>query len=128
MAQSDRIVLENQKPGTPQSVWDLSGPGSTNIEGFASQFSVNIGETVNFKINTDSSHYRLEIYRLGYYDGMGARLVGTIDHTGANPAQPAPLRDAATNMVDAGNWSVTDSWQIPSDAVSGVYFAKLVRE
>ena len=80
-----------------------------------------------FKINTDSDNYRLDIYRLGYYDGDGARLVGSIQHNGA-VTQPSPIVDLSTATVDAGNWSVTDSWQIPSDAVSGVYIAKLVRE
>ena len=36
--------------------------------------------------------------------------------------------DLSTGVVDAGNWSVTDTWQTPSDLVSGVYIAKLVRE
>ncbi|WP_225703695.1 DUF4082 domain-containing protein [Bradyrhizobium cenepequi] len=121
------IVLENQKQGTPQSVWDIDGAGSSNIEGFATDISVNIGNRVDFKINTDSSDYRIEIYRLGYYGGMGARLVTTIQHTGVQN-QPAPLRDAATGLVDAGNWSVSASWNVPGDAVSGVYIAKLVRE
>jgi hypothetical protein len=127
MAQSEKIVLENQKLGNPESEWGLSAPASTNIEGFAEQFSVNIGSQVNFKINTDASNYRVEIYRLGYYDGMGARLVGTIDHHGAE-VQPAALRDAQTNMVDAANWHVTDAWTVPNDAVSGVYMAKIIRE
>ncbi len=102
------IVLENQKPGTPQSQWQLSGPGSTNIEGF-SQISANVGQTVNFKINTDSNHYRVDIYRLGYYGGNGARLVTTIDHQAASGTnQPNPFSDPATGEVDAGNWNVTE--------------------
>ena len=128
MAQSDKIVLENQKQGTPQSEWDLSGPGSKDIEGFASEFSVNVDETVEFKIDTVATDYRIEIYRLGYYGGDGARLVETINHQGANPPQPEPLRDNDTNLVDAGNWQVTDTWDMPADIVSGVYIAKLVRQ
>ena len=127
MAQSEKIVLENQKLGNPESEWGLSAPASTNIEGFAEQFSVNVGSQVNFKINTDASNYRVEIYRLGYYDGLGARLVGTIEHQGAE-VQPVALRDAQTNMVDAANWHVTDAWAVPNDAVSGVYMAKIIRE
>lgn len=121
------IVLENQKPGNPQSEWDIVGAGSSNIEGFATDISVNRGNRVDFKINTDSSDYRIDIYRLGYYGGMGARKVATIQHTGVQN-QPAPLRDATTGLVDAGNWSVSASWDIPADAVSGVYIAKLVRQ
>ena len=121
------IVLENQKQGTPQSVWDIDGAGSSNIEGFATDISVDNGNRIDFKINTNSSNYRIEIYRLGYYGGMGARLVTTIQHTGVQN-QPNPLRDATTGLVDAGNWSVSASWNVPVDAVSGVYIAKLVRQ
>jgi ligand-binding SRPBCC domain-containing protein len=126
-AATNPIVLENQKPGNPQSEWDIDGAGSSNIEGFATDISVNRGTKVDFKINTNSSNYRVDIYRLGYYGGMGARKVATIQHTGVQN-QPTPLRDASTGLVDAGNWSVSASWNIPADAVSGVYIAKLVRQ
>ena len=58
---------------------------------------------------------------------MGARKVATIQHTGVQN-QPTPLRDATTGLVDAGNWAVSASWDVPADAVSGVYIAKLVRQ
>ena len=130
MASSEAIVLENQKQGNPESDWGLSlGTASTNIEGYAKDLSVNVGGTVDFKINTDATDYRIEIYRLGYYNGDGARLVGTIQHEDANaPIQPKPLYDRSTGLVDAGNWSVTDTWDMPDDLISGVYLAKLVRE
>jgi VCBS repeat-containing protein len=121
------IVLENQKPGNPESEWGIVGAGDSNIEGFATDISVNRGSTANFKINTNSNNYRIDIYRMGYYGGMGARKVATIQRTGLQN-QPAPLRDAATGAVDAGNWAVSASWAVPADAVSGVYIAKLVRQ
>ena len=124
---SNAIVLENQKQGNPESEWGISGSGSTNIEGFATDISVDNGNTVSFKINTNSTNYRIDIYRLGYYGGMGARKVTTIQHTGLQ-TQPNPLRNATTGTVDAGNWAVSASWTVPSDAVSGVYIAKLVRQ
>jgi hypothetical protein len=120
------IALENEKPGSPESEWGIDGPASTNIEGFATDISVNHGSTINFKINTDSSDYRIDIYRLGYYGGMGATKVTSIEHTGVQ-SQPAPLVDPTTGEVDAGNWSVSASWDVPADAVSGVYIAKLTR-
>ncbi|KAB0680368.1 N,N-dimethylformamidase beta subunit family domain-containing protein [Aureimonas leprariae] len=121
------ISIENQKLGNPESEWGIDGAGSSNIEGFATDISVNHGQTINFKINTNSTDYRIDIYRLGYYGGLGARKVGTIQHSGLQ-TQPAPLRNAATGAVDAGNWSVSASWDVPADAVSGVYIAKLVRQ
>ena len=124
---SNEIVLENQKQGNPESEWGLANGPSSSIEGFTADISADVGGAVQFKINTDSTHYRLDIYRLGYYDGDGARLVGSIDHNGA-VNQPAPIVNLTTGTVDAGNWGVTDTWNVPTDAVSGVYIAKLVRE
>ena len=125
------IVLENQLPGTPQSVWAINGNinnkgNDAAIEGFATSMSIAPGQTENFKILTGSTQYRIDIYRLGYYGGNGARLVSTqtVNLTKAQ-AQPTALFDPATNQVDAGNWSVSASWAVPTTAVSGVYFAKL---
>ncbi|RFB85568.1 adhesin, partial [Rhizobium leguminosarum bv. trifolii] len=126
-AASNAIVLENQKQGNPESEWGIDGAGSTNIEGFATDISVDNGKTISFKINTNSTNYRIDIYRLGYYGGMGARKVATMQHTGLQ-TQPSPLRNATTGTVDAGNWAVSASWTVPDDAVSGVYIAKLVRQ
>ncbi|BCH29004.1 hypothetical protein MesoLjLc_09340 [Mesorhizobium sp. L-8-10] len=126
-ATNNPIVLENQKPGNPESEWGIVGAGDSNIEGFATDISVDRGQTISFKIDTNSNNYRIDIYRLGYYGGMGARKVATIQRTGLQN-QPAPLYNAATGTVDAGNWAVSASWAVPADAVSGVYIAKLVRQ
>src|ERR1700730_16388060 len=123
------IVLENQKQGTPQSVWQINpGQDSTKLEGFTTAISTNIGSTVQFKIDdlTGNPNYQIQIYRLGYYGGDGARLITTLQHT-TSVAQPAPITNPATGEVDAGNWSVTDSWNIPSSTVSGVYVANVVQ-
>ncbi|WEJ59332.1 DUF4082 domain-containing protein [Devosia sp. FJ2-5-3] len=126
-AAPNAIVLENMKQGTPESEWLIDQHDST-IEGFASQFTLNHGETVDFKISTDSKNYKIDVYRLGYYNGDGARLMHTINRNLTTAqSQPLPIFDPETKLVDAGNWSVTASWDIPDDAVSGVYFAKLTR-
>ena len=127
-ASTNPIVLENMLPGSPESEWGIDGGGSANIEGFATDISVDHGNTISFKINTDSTNYRIDIYRLGYYGGDGARKVETFDVSLATAQdQPIPLFDPATKLVDAGNWSISATWDVPADAVSGVYFAKLTR-
>ena len=71
----------------------------------------------------------LDIYRMGYYGGMGARKVATVLPSATLPqTQPTCLTDAATGLIDCGNWAVSASWAVPADAVSGIYFAKLMRE
>jgi hypothetical protein len=118
------IVTENQLAGTPQSTWDISGTGSQTLQGFTTDISVNHGSTINFKIKSATNKWKIDIYRLGYYQGNGARLITTIQMTKAQ-TQPAPIFDATTGQIDAGNWAVTASWAVPASAVSGVYLAKL---
>ena len=78
---------------------------------------------------TDSTDYRLDIYRLGYYGGDGARKVATVQPSAPLPqTQPACVTEPTTGLVDCGNWAVSASWAVPADAVSGIYIAKLVRE
>ncbi len=123
------IIAENSLPGASPDEWDIVGSGSANIQGFAAQFSVNHGERVDFKIDTDASDYRIDIYRTGYYDGLGAREVATINpQASLANNQPEALVDYETGLVDAGNMRVSASWNVPQTAVSGVYVAKLVRE
>ncbi len=122
------IVCENGKTGNPPSEWDISGAGDASIQGFATDISVNRGNTVNFKINSTASAYRLDIYRMGYYGGNGARKIATIPSTGTLPqqTQPACLNNA-TGLIDCGNWAVSASWPVPANATSGIYFARAVR-
>jgi hypothetical protein len=138
-ATANSIVLENRLTGAPQTQWDLSGKGQYSgfgqnttgvthyIEGYADNISVNRGQTINFKVNTDCKNYRIDIYRLGYYQSFGARKITTIPMSSA-AVQPTPLTNAALGLVDAGNWSITTSWAVPSTSVSGVYIAHLVRQ
>src|SRR5215470_11082115 len=46
------IACENTLPGDPPSDWQVSGAGDPTIQGFATSMSVNVGQTVFFKINT----------------------------------------------------------------------------
>ncbi|MFI5131318.1 MAG: N,N-dimethylformamidase beta subunit family domain-containing protein, partial [Chitinophagales bacterium] len=122
------IVTENALTGNPSSEWDIAGAGDLSIQGFATDISINKGQTVRFKISTNATAYTINIYRLGYYNGNGARRVGTGTVTATLPqTQPAPITDGVTGRVDCGNWSESASWNIPSTAVSGIYLAKLIR-
>ena len=126
---SNPIACENSKPGNPASEWDVTGSGDSSIQGFATDISVDQGETVRFKVDTAASDYRLDIYRLGYYGGAGARYITTVQPSAALPqAQPACAEDPSTGLIDCGTWAESASWAVPADAVSGIYLAKLVRE
>ncbi|MBL1262769.1 N,N-dimethylformamidase beta subunit family domain-containing protein, partial [Methylomicrobium sp. RS1] len=127
---SNPIVCENAKAGNPASEWNITGAGDVTIQGFATDISVNKGGTVGFKISTPASAYRLDIYRMGYYGGNGARKVATVNGTGSQNragGNPTSCLTNNTGLIDCGNWSVSTSWQVPADAVSGIYFARAVR-
>ena len=124
------IACENSLPGDPPSDWQIDGSGDSTIQGFATSMSVNVGQTISFKIKTPASSYHIDILRLGYYQGNGARKItsGLRPSAGLPQSQPACLTDASTGLIDCGNWGVSASWTVPSTAVSGLYIAHLVRD
>jgi hypothetical protein len=120
------IPCENAKAGTDPSVSQVDGADDASIMGFATNISVNAGANISFKINTSSSNYAIGIYRIGYYQGLGARQITTISPSVPLPqSQPACLTVAATGLIDCGNWAVSATWSVPGNAVSGVYYALL---
>lgn len=123
------IVCENSKPGSPWDEWEVTGAGDDSIQGFATDISVNVGHTVDFKIDTDATDYSIDIYRTGWYQGLGARKIASVSPSAHLPQkQPECLSDVSTELTDCGTWAVSASWSVPADAVSGVYIAKLTRK
>jgi hypothetical protein len=121
------IDCENRQPGVSPLEWDLPNKdaGDSSLQGFATSMSVNAGETVRFKIDTLHT-YKIDIYRLGYYQGNGARHIATVSDT-VTTDQPVCMSDPLTGLYDCGNWSVSASWLVPATAVSGIYIAKLAK-
>ena len=72
-AGGNKIACENSKPGTDPDIWDIQGAGDSSIQGFATDISVNVGQRIDFKIATTASSYTIDIYRTGWYQGLGAR-------------------------------------------------------
>jgi hypothetical protein len=124
------VACENEKPGSAPSAWQVNGAGDASIQGYATSMSVNKGATIRFKIKTTASNYHIDFYRLGYYQGNGARLQASgIRPTATLPqTQPNCQTTAATGLIDCGNWGVSASWTVPAASVSGVYIARLVRD
>src|SRR4051812_46186362 len=103
------VACENALAGTPPGTWQVTGAGDSSIQGFATAMGVNKGDTIRFKISTPSSSYHIDVYRLGYYQGNGARLwAGGIRPSASLPqTQPACLTAASTGLIDCGNWAVS---------------------
>jgi hypothetical protein len=123
-AGSNPVACENSLPGTPMSQW-YSPSAWGDIAGFSTAQSVQPGQTISFKVSSPAA-YKVEIFRLGWYGGDGARLMPTSPAT-VFPAvaQPDCAKNIPTGEVDCGNWTVTAAWDVPSNAVSGIYLADL---
>ena len=122
------IALENQKPGTMN--WLLTSPAQNReIEGYASLTSVNRGGQINLLVNTTNLTYLLEVFRIGWYGGTGAReLLGPATNSGC--IQPMPARDPDTGLIEC-NWTNPFTLNIPAtpgdptDWASGTYLVRL---
>ncbi len=129
------IQRENAKPGTRD--WLLTKtrtlPGKINnillngrsqvIEGYCSANSVRAGEKLQIMVSANpESAFKLEIFRTGYYNGDGARLVKTFDSLKGSPQADPPVGE---NYVRECQWEPSVEFKIPKDWLSGVYLGKL---
>lgn len=124
------IQQENQLPGTPDWQITKQPPADTTnythdkgIEGYTSETSVMAGATINFAVNTVTLSFNADIYRLGWYQGIGARLMQSIPNI-PGKSYPVPAIKATTGLV-AAKWPWAFSLQVPATWVSGMYIARL---
>lgn len=118
------VIAENRRPGTPG--WKISGPPPAgHIEGFAGRVDATDGQRVALYVSSTAPSFHVEAYRLGYYQGIGARLVWR------SPATPGALQASCpvtpdTHMVSCANWKPSLTVPIGDDFVPGDYLFKLV--
>jgi hypothetical protein len=117
------VQQENARPGTTN--WVVSGhqtPGA--IEGFADVTSAIAGTDVTLFVNTVAPSFHVEAYRMGYYQGLGARLVWTSDEV-AGTRQPAAAVDWPLNTVQC-QWAPSLTVPVDRSWPPGAYLLKLV--
>jgi hypothetical protein len=121
---SATIIEENEKVGTPG--WPLSNDPTAwdKVRGFADRVSAQRGETVGLHVSTAADTYRVEAFRMGYYGGVGARLVWVSDDLPGGE-QPNPVTDAKTGMREAP-WEPSVDVPIDDNWTPGIYLLKLV--
>ncbi len=96
------------------------------MEAYCSHTSLYAGQLLEVFASTDPiSTFNVDIYRLGYYQGKGGRLMTSLGPF-QGTTQPTPP-DGEKNVREC-NWEKSFDFQIPSDWVSGVYLGKLTAE
>ena len=122
------IAAENARPGTAD--WDIAAPALNHeIEGYASRTSVNAGEPIDLFVSTIGARFVVDVFRMGWYGGLGARRVAAPIERAAVP-QPPPAVDAATGLVEC-RWRDPlriDTRDAEGPWVTGVYLARLTME
>jgi len=94
------------------------------IEGFADVTSAVAGDDVTLFVNTVAHIFHVEAYRMGYYQGLGARLVWTSDEV-RGIEQPPPTVTPGLNTVQC-SWAPSLSVPIDESWPPGAYLLKLV--
>jgi len=123
------IVLENQQPGSGNwQMWLRGIPPADDagkqIKGYASATSVNKGESITFYVTvTPAQQYTMDVYRMGWYQGLGGRLMQSIPPL-QGVAQPACPADATTGLIEC-NWTASYTLTVPPTWTSGVFMVQL---
>lgn len=123
------ITDENAKPGTRN--WMLKNtkidPETKYrcpwVEGYASKASVRAGESISFHVSThEDSPFTLDLYRLGYYQGKGGRLIKELGPFEGKTQPDPPIGEKRVRTCD---WKPCTELTIPEDWLSGVYVGKI---
>lgn len=126
---SNPVRRENERPGTRD--WMLTstrvdratGWRSQWIEGYCSHTRVRAGDELRIHVSTDPAEdFDLEIYRMGFYGGDGARrMTGFSGLRG----QAHPVPPVGPNRIRDCTWPAAVRFRIPRDWLSGVYLGRL---
>jgi hypothetical protein len=118
------VIAENARPGSPS--WRISGqPATGRIEGWANLTYAAAGQSVTVYVSSTAPRFHLEAYRVGYYGGVGGRLVWQSPEMPGKIQPPCPLTPVV-NMVSCANWTPSLTFPVTSDFVPGDYLLKLV--
>src|SRR5213592_1198025 len=122
-------VLENQQPGSGNWQMWLHGIAPADdvgkqIKGYASATSVNLGESITFYVTVNpAQQYTMDVYRMGWYQGLGGRLMQSIGPL-QGVAQPACPVDSSTGLIEC-DWTASYTLSVPPTWTSGVFIVQL---
>jgi len=127
MSVPNPITIENRRTGTDR--WKLrDGARAREVEGYASATSVAGGEDLSLHLSSSDPRVSVEIFRLGWYAGLGGRQVMAAKEV-ATALRTIPPAEVVTGLIEC-TWPVTYKVNVPhpssKDAwTSGYYLVKL---
>jgi len=120
------VRVENRLPGS--SDFQLLRPAyGREVEGYASTTSAGLGETIEIAVNVSrAQRVRWDLYRIGYYQGLGARKVSSGAPLGVVP-QPEPSLSPKTGLRECA-WATAFWLTVDASWQSGYYLLKLTTD
>ncbi len=119
---SSRITDENALQGTDE--WASIGNYDLNtFSAYAGAASVNAGSPIGIHIKSTGSSATARLYRLGYYQGHGARFYASYGPF-STPSQPSCTRDRVTGLVSCP-WSASLTINTDPNWLSGIYLLRI---
>ena len=113
---------ENRRAGSTE--WLSHKAASVGaLDGYASSTSVNRGESLDLFVSTTYASFIVKVFRMGYYQGLGARLIETSSKVDGN-MQAIPSPDQL-GTVDC-HWESSLQLSINHRYPPGQYLALLV--
>jgi hypothetical protein len=121
------VAQENRKPGSDEwQFWRYgfarSDDADEQVKGYASATSVDRGERLTLSVSVNPPQtYTIDVYRIGWYGGLGGSLVTTVGPLPGNRQPECPV-DTTTGLI-ACAWEPSYSLEILPSWVSGIYLA-----
>lgn len=122
------IQAENALRGT--IAWERVVAPASLIAGYASSASVAPGGRLRLSVSAAGGvRYRVELYRIGWYQGRGGRLVECLPScrgSKSGPEQPNAVPNWSAGGEVRERWRLTDTIVVSPIWTSGYYLAELV--
>src|SRR5215469_9904512 len=122
-AQSNPITIENQQPGT--TAWQIpygsaGSDGVGQIKGYASSVSINKGDNITFYVSVNPAQsYTINVFRMGYYQGLGGRLMASAGPLNGVQQTTCPT-NPATGMIEC-QWAPSYTLTTQTSWTDGIY-------
>ena len=84
---------------------------------------MNLGSQISFFVSTSDTTFNIDIFRTGWYAGIGARLFQSIDNL-PGVLQTTPSPDPTTGLIEC-EWTSAYTLTVPQTWTTGIYLARL---
>jgi len=117
------VARENLKRG--DSNWQdlVKNPKPGTVSGWFDQTSAVCGDTVGLHLSGNNRPVTIKIYRMGYYNGAGARLVYSTTTGKVAPGSAPTIANDPTHLTST-NWPTTTTITLTSSFPTGIYMAR----